>query len=307
MGLYDTIQGGVAGAGKTLYDQDQNKRLTTDARNYDRAEWDRTYDKTRKDAISDRDYNNKYNSPEQQMIRLKDAGLNPHLVYGNGAQTTASQINDAKPNARNSAPMRAVEQPNPYTSSVELANKQAATALTQAQTVHELVRGKDADFDLGLKTELRDTTIAGAKLANQNTQTGIIVQTDANDRANDLQSGAIKKQDKEIDKIVQDTKKSKEDTKFTKDSNTRASELQKENIKKIQQEVENLEGSNQHTRQLKAIALQDEKLKKFENLLRAIDVNPNESDWVQSLNQKLRKLSVSKFYYTELYNIYRGK
>lgn len=28
---------------------------------------------------------NEYNSPEQQMARLKDAGLNPNLVYGNGS------------------------------------------------------------------------------------------------------------------------------------------------------------------------------------------------------------------------------
>lgn len=46
----------------------------------------------RKYYLRDRDYNNWYNSPEQQMARLKDAGLNPNLVYGSGnAITTASQ------------------------------------------------------------------------------------------------------------------------------------------------------------------------------------------------------------------------
>lgn len=46
----------------------------------------------RKYYLRDRDYNNWYNSPEQQMKRLKDAGLNPNLVYGSGnAITTASQ------------------------------------------------------------------------------------------------------------------------------------------------------------------------------------------------------------------------
>lgn len=34
---------------------------------------------------------NLYNNPTQQMERLKAAGLNPNLVYGNGATTTAGQ------------------------------------------------------------------------------------------------------------------------------------------------------------------------------------------------------------------------
>ena len=39
----------------------------------------------RKWAIEDRDFENAYNHPKQQMQRLKEAGLNPNLVYGNGA------------------------------------------------------------------------------------------------------------------------------------------------------------------------------------------------------------------------------
>lgn len=35
---------------------------------------------------------NEYNTPQQQMQRLTDAGLNPNLVYGNGADTTAAAV-----------------------------------------------------------------------------------------------------------------------------------------------------------------------------------------------------------------------
>lgn len=35
---------------------------------------------------------NRYNSPANQMKRLKDAGLNPALVYGNGATTQATSV-----------------------------------------------------------------------------------------------------------------------------------------------------------------------------------------------------------------------
>lgn len=40
------------------------------------------YAKSRGDALADRDFENAYNSPKQQMQRLKEAGLNPRLIYG---------------------------------------------------------------------------------------------------------------------------------------------------------------------------------------------------------------------------------
>lgn len=38
-------------------------------------------------ALMDWEKTNAYNSPEQQMQRFKEAGLNPHLIYGQGTQT----------------------------------------------------------------------------------------------------------------------------------------------------------------------------------------------------------------------------
>lgn len=48
-------------------------------------------------ALEDWDRNNAYNSPSAQMQRLKDAGLNPNLVYGNGATTTAQPVRSSAP------------------------------------------------------------------------------------------------------------------------------------------------------------------------------------------------------------------
>lgn len=47
------------------------------------------YNRQRQDALTDRAFENEYNSPAAQMKRLMQAGLNPHLVYGNG--TVANQ------------------------------------------------------------------------------------------------------------------------------------------------------------------------------------------------------------------------
>lgn len=46
----------------------------------------------RKWAVQDWEKQNAYNHPLQQMQRLKEAGLNPHLVYGSGAQTASVQM-----------------------------------------------------------------------------------------------------------------------------------------------------------------------------------------------------------------------
>lgn len=46
---------------------------------------EKMYNKQRADALSDWQMQNAYNTPEMQMQRLQDAGLNPNLVYGNGA------------------------------------------------------------------------------------------------------------------------------------------------------------------------------------------------------------------------------
>lgn len=43
-------------------------------------------------ALQDYHMQNEYNSPAMQMKRLKEAGLNPHLVYGNGADAQGANM-----------------------------------------------------------------------------------------------------------------------------------------------------------------------------------------------------------------------
>ena len=46
---------------------------------------------------------NKYNSPEQQMARLKAAGLNPHLAFGKGVQGDTGNSAQIRPNSPGSS------------------------------------------------------------------------------------------------------------------------------------------------------------------------------------------------------------
>lgn len=50
------------------------------------------YERMRKDSLSDFHMANAYNSPAEQMNRLREAGLNPNLVYGKGADMAAVQM-----------------------------------------------------------------------------------------------------------------------------------------------------------------------------------------------------------------------
>ncbi len=84
--------GGLAGAainaaaqiGSSLLTNRGNKKAQERARAHDINMWDKT---------------NYYNDPKQQMERLRNAGLNPNMVYGGSSGQTAGQAN-ALPGAK---------------------------------------------------------------------------------------------------------------------------------------------------------------------------------------------------------------
>lgn len=45
-------------------------------------------------ALQDWEKVNRYNAPEQQMQRFKEAGLNPHLIYGNANNSPSAMIRE---------------------------------------------------------------------------------------------------------------------------------------------------------------------------------------------------------------------
>lgn len=73
-----TAAGSALGAGGSAIAQGKMNKKT-------RQFSERMYGVQRKDALADWQMQNEYNSPEMQMQRLREAGLNPNLVYDNGA------------------------------------------------------------------------------------------------------------------------------------------------------------------------------------------------------------------------------
>lgn len=86
MGIID----GVLGAAGTVYQNWQNKERAREAQSFEQKMWEQS---------------NEYNSPVNQMARLKAAGLNPNLVYGSGNVSgntaTAVQPKSHVPNVEN--------------------------------------------------------------------------------------------------------------------------------------------------------------------------------------------------------------
>ena len=55
------------------------------------------YNLQRRDALSDWQMQNEYNSPAAQMKRFIDAGLNPNLIYGNLGSSVAANVRPSSP------------------------------------------------------------------------------------------------------------------------------------------------------------------------------------------------------------------
>lgn len=131
---------------------------------------------------------NAYNSPAQQMARYKEAGLNPHLIYG--SQPQASQPMQASTGAPHSEALPADTTINEIGQAgfqavqnyiatkkqqTETDNMQKARDVMDADIAEKNVRTAEtvqrtarSKFDLELAQELKSTTIENAILNNRN-------------------------------------------------------------------------------------------------------------------------------------------
>lgn len=94
------------------------------------------YDRQRADALADWNRQNIYNSPQAQMERFKEAGLNPHLIYG---QTNTSQ------------PIRSVDMKAPTAEAPQLnpfAQQQLLNMKMQNSLLAEQVKGAKIKNDV---------------------------------------------------------------------------------------------------------------------------------------------------------------
>lgn len=188
------------------------------------------YNRQRADALSDWAMQNEYNSPAQQMARLKGAGLNPNLVYGNGATATASS------GVRSSNPPGYRGEANRYDLSGVAQGLAMQYTIEQQKAQTDNIRAQTdvAKQELLLKAAQIGQTVAQTKnlgaqtdLTGVNTKTGIfkLLQDEQ------LSSSVLAAAKAGVDKVTAETGKIEADTKFTLDQNQRAAAMQAPNLK----------------------------------------------------------------------------
>jgi len=148
-----TLVSTAANIGSTLLNNQANRNQSL-----------QMYNNQRQDALADWNRQNMYNNPKETMARFKEAGLNPHLIYGQTNNAAPVRSSDYKAST-NVAP----EIPNIAKIALEMGLLNAQTAQTQALTEQKKVDTALAKetFDYKVGQESWKTNL----LQNQNLNT----------------------------------------------------------------------------------------------------------------------------------------
>lgn len=158
-------------------------------------EWnEKMYAQQRADAMQDWKTQNEYNHPSEQMARLRQAGLNPNLVYGKGADNTASAVRSSSTPSWN--PQVPEHREMSLMSHYDVQMKQAQidnlrvqnTVATQeailkaASTANLGANTAKTQFDLTMAQDLKETSLEAAKENLRKLTTGIDIDLEKNER-----------------------------------------------------------------------------------------------------------------------------
>lgn len=186
--MIGAILGAAQGIGDMISQTLQNKK--------NRQFQQDMYQQQKTDNIRFWEMENQYNSPLAQMQRLKDAGLNPNLVYGNGATATGGSIQSPKQTSSDQPAVKApdmlgmmsqIYNMNKADAQTDLVRQQieaskqtaalqaATTMLTEAKTAREKIAvGRDtATYDADIEAAKAKVDLAWSQImnTNQNTRT----------------------------------------------------------------------------------------------------------------------------------------
>lgn len=167
---------------------------------------EKMYGIQRQHAIEDRDYQNTYNSPVEQMKRLKDANLNPFLIYGKPEMMPAAQTRAAE------APQPAGKayQPNTDMASVlirsqELEMQRELMAVQKSEIISRTMKNmsqiRGIDWDNKLFQETFGDLVSKAKWTAKETEMSYYlkeIQEDLTDKQIQILKKELENKDYEI-------------------------------------------------------------------------------------------------------------
>jgi len=220
-------------------------------------------------ALEDWERTNRYNTPQMQMARFKEAGLNPHLIYGNG--TEVSQPRGAEATAPHVEKLPVGNLGGDLAQAAfNGAQSYVANRLQQSQIDNLQKTAQVMDADIQNKNAQTVNTIANtARTDQQRHQSDTLfantVATAEANLNNTLLTGS---------KIEQEIRSSQVSNKLTEAqivAVAKSIETANENIKLMR-----AEGNN------KAL---DAQLKQLDINLKRQGINPNDPTWVRILGQ----------------------
>lgn len=247
---------------------------STNRMNRKTREWnEKVMGQQRQWALDDWNMQNEYNHPSSQMARLREAGLNPHLVYGKGADNTSGMVRSSEsPQWNPKAPefnfgspfseMYDFEMKQAQIDNLRVLNtvSQQEALLKAAQTANVAQSTQNSSFDLDQKHSLSQYVLEAAA-ANVKKMNADIDFTHAQNRRADFDSFLRYTQTSSSVAEAASRMLSEQSRRAT-DAKTRA---------EIDQRIKNLESDNE--------------IKKLDIELKKTGVQPHDKLWQRKLFQ----------------------
>ena len=257
--LIPLIGGAVTGIATGIQNW-RNKKAQESQNEKDRQFQKDMYAWSRTDAQTDWAREAEYNHPMQQMTRLRQAGLNPNLIYGKGADNTMGSIRAGTQGTGNQKAYQQTDNPTEQgldkyyqiqNIQAQTDNLQQSVALSkqeelnkQAQLSKTLQETAMSKFQLGQAQELKDDVIRQAKLKTS------LMSGDNLEQLQRLTQGEVK-----IDMMKQEL--------------MQMEELHPLKKQKLLAEIK--------------LAQEDGRIREEEAKLRKAGVNPNDPSWLRML------------------------
>lgn len=245
---------------------------------------EKMYGVQRADALADWHMQNEYNSPAAQMQRLRDAKLNPNLVYSNGADNTAGVVRSTN-----------VESWNPQTPQWgDMA--QAGTASLAAYYDIQLKEAQINNLETINTVQTQEAALKAAQIAA--TELG----TEANkfdlSQRQRLADISLQTAEQSLKKIIADTEATGVSTRVLTNRDEREAAQTSSNISEAAARILRMRSQNTtdevQRRQMEATIKSIEKdglLKDLDINLKKMGINPSDPTWQRILAQGIAKLA----------------
>lgn len=289
------LSGQFLNAGSQIFTNKSNRRFS-----------ERMADRQRTWALDDWYMQNEYNHPSNQMARLREAGLNPNLVYGNGADAQAGPVRGSDaPKMQSQAPQfdpgsaigayQDVQLKNAQVDNLRKQNtvieqdallKAAQIAATLASTQNTKIQTKSGEFKYSQDVRLADIVYEAAKTNIEKTQADIsaskmntLYTLDKNDREAAANAQSIKEG---IERILASRQARIESQSRIK--------LNKGNYEKIGEELTRIRAEVANINQVRSNLMKDALLKDLDINLKKEGIQPGDPAWMRVLDQQIKRL-----------------